>query len=67
MSANQQPVSMQLQGRRREPWGRHAKRHGVSTKTLDRWVKAGIVDPPEYINGRKYGDPDSSPRRDKAE
>jgi hypothetical protein len=61
MSANQSPTS----GKRLEPWRRLAKRQGVSTKTLDRWAQAGIVPPPEYINGRKYGDPDVEPRRDR--
>jgi hypothetical protein len=53
-------------GRRREPWRRHAERHGVSTRTLDRWVAAGILAEPERINGRKFGDPDREPRRDPA-
>jgi hypothetical protein len=51
-------------GKRREPWGRLAKRRGISSKTQDRWAAAGIVPKPEYINGRKYGDPDVEPRRD---
>jgi hypothetical protein len=52
--------------RRREPWRLHAARHGVSTRTLDRWVIAGILNAPEVINGRKYGDPTAEPRRDPA-
>jgi predicted site-specific integrase-resolvase len=31
-----------------------AKVRGVSTRTLDRWVKAGIIRPPIRINQRKY-------------
>jgi len=31
-----------------------ARMRGVSTKTLDRWAAAGIIDKPETINGRKY-------------
>jgi hypothetical protein len=50
--------------KRREAWGKLAKRHGVSTRTLDRWAVDGIIKPPEYINGRKYGDPDAPPRLD---
>jgi predicted site-specific integrase-resolvase len=52
------------QGKRRESWRDRAKRLGVSVKTLDRWAQAGILPPPEYINGRKYGDPDDEPRQD---
>jgi hypothetical protein len=52
------------QERRREPWRRLSERLGVSTRTLDRWAQAGIVPPPEYINGRKYGDPDITPQHD---
>jgi predicted site-specific integrase-resolvase len=47
-----------------EPWPRYAKRRGVSTKTLDRWVSAGRLDPPERINGRKYASVSTEPRRD---
>ena len=54
-------------GKRRESWPAKAKRHGVSTRTLDRWAAKGIIDPPEYIRGRKYGDPDAAPRLDAAE
>jgi hypothetical protein len=50
--------------KRRESWRARAERLGVSTRTLDRWVAAKIIDPPEYINGRKYGDADAVPRRD---
>jgi hypothetical protein len=52
--------------KRREPWKRKAERHGVSTRTLDRWVALRIIDPPEYIRGRKYGDADEQPRLDTA-
>lgn len=31
-----------------------AKVRGVSTRTLDRWVKAGIIRSPIKINHRKY-------------
>jgi hypothetical protein len=54
-------------GTRRESWPAKAKRHGVSTQTLDRWVAKGIIDAPEYIRGRKYGNPDAEPRLDAAE
>jgi len=52
--------------KRREPWKRKAERYGVSTRTLDRWVAQGIIAPPEYIRGRKYGDADEQPRQDTA-
>jgi DNA-binding transcriptional MerR regulator len=50
--------------KKREPWRKYAERRGVSTRTLDRWVEDGILDPPEKINGRKYTSPDAEPRRD---
>ena len=36
------------------PHGAAAKLRGVSTRTLDRWIKAGILPSPQRINGRKY-------------
>jgi hypothetical protein len=39
---------------------------GVSGRTIDRWVAAKILPPPEYVNGRKYWDPDVEPRQDAA-
>jgi DNA-binding transcriptional MerR regulator len=32
----------------------YAQKKGVSPKTLDRWVKQKLIDPPVRINGRKY-------------
>jgi hypothetical protein len=52
--------------KQRAPWRRLAEKHGVSTKTLDRWVTRGIIDPPERINKRKYGDLAAEPRVDVA-
>jgi len=52
--------------KQRAPWRRLAEKHGVSTKTLDRWVVRGIIDPPERINKRKYGDLAAEPRLDVA-
>jgi hypothetical protein len=52
--------------KRRAPWRRLAEKYGVSTKTLDRWAARGIIDPPERINKRKYGDLDAEPRADVA-
>jgi hypothetical protein len=66
MSVLDQPV-FRNPGKRRESWPAKAKRHGVSTRTLDRWVPKGIIGPPEYVNGRKYGDADEEPRLDAAE
>ena len=42
-----------------------AEQQGVSPRTLDRWVADRIIDPPEYVNGRKYYDEDTQPRRDR--
>jgi len=50
--------------KRRVPWAKLAEINGRSERTLDRWVKLGIIDPPEYICGRKFGDPDNPPRLD---
>jgi len=66
MSVLDQPFAVYL-GKRRESWPAKAKRHGVSTRTLDRWVVNGVIDPPEYIRGRKYGVADEEPRLDAAE
>jgi len=63
MSVIDQPA-LENPRKRRESWPTKARRHGVSTRTLDRWVAKGIIAPPEYINGRKYGDPDAEPRCD---
>lgn len=57
-------LSKQKRPKRREPWRKHAERHGVTTRTLDRWVAGGVIDPPEYINGLKYANPDAQPRLD---
>jgi hypothetical protein len=51
---------------KRETWRRYAERHGVSTRTLDRWVENGIIPAPEYIRERKYINPDIEPRQDAA-
>ena len=66
MSVLDQPTA-EHSGTRRESWPAKAKRHDVSTRTLDRWVDKGIISPPEYINGRKYGDPNEEPRCDAAD
>jgi DNA-binding transcriptional MerR regulator len=55
-----------LPPKRQEAWRKKAERHGVSTKTLDRWAAKGIINPPEKINGRKYGNADEEPRTDVA-
>jgi hypothetical protein len=41
-----------------------AERYDVSTKTIDRWVSAGILERPIYIRGRKYHREGVEPRRD---
>ena len=42
-----------------------ALQQGVSTRTLDRWVAEGVIDPPERVRRRKYYPEDSQPRRDR--
>jgi len=59
-----QPTKKIKRPKRRKAWPQLAQQHGVSTRTLDRWADDGVVDPPEYIRGRKYGDPDQAPRLD---
>jgi hypothetical protein len=66
MTVLDQPTS-ENSGKRRESWPAKAKRFGVTLRTLDRWVEKGLISPPEYIRGRKYGDPDEEPRLDAAE
>ena len=50
-----------------DPWRTYAEKKGVSTKTLDRWVEAGILQPPKIIRGRKYQNRNVEPRRDGGE
>jgi hypothetical protein len=59
-----QPKQKRKRSKRREQWSKLAMRRGVSTRTLDRWADDGIISKPEYINGRKFGDPDEAPRLD---
>jgi predicted site-specific integrase-resolvase len=55
---------MSISPSRLEPRRKYAERQGVSTKTVDRWERAGILRPSQVINGRHYHDPDDKPRRD---
>jgi predicted site-specific integrase-resolvase len=50
--------------KRKLPHPKKAEQQGVSGRTLDRWVKAGIIDAPDYVNGRKYYDESSQPSTD---
>jgi hypothetical protein len=50
--------------KRRMAWARLAHHYNVSYRTLDRWALLGVVEPPEIINGRKFGDADEQPRLD---
>jgi hypothetical protein len=61
------PSQRRKKSRRRESWPKKAARHGVCTRTLDRWAAAGVIDPPIYVNGRKYGLADEEPRHDPEE
>jgi len=42
------------------------ERYGVVDRTLDRWVKAGILPEPMRINHRRYWDSDEVEARDRA-
>jgi len=39
-------------------------RYNISSKTVDRWVGAGILSKPMYINGIRYFDEDELDQRD---
>ncbi len=41
-------------------------RYGVSDRTIDRWVEAGELPKPIYIQGRRYWDESDLARRDEA-
>jgi predicted DNA-binding transcriptional regulator AlpA len=56
--------SDESQPKRLVPHRRYAERHGVSTKTIDRWVADGILPEPTRINARKYFEEGTEPRRD---
>jgi hypothetical protein len=62
--SGKKPVRKSKGPKRREPWPKKAQRHGVCTRTLDRWVEKGIIDKPMIVRGRKYGDADEEPRHD---
>jgi DNA-binding transcriptional MerR regulator len=49
---------------RKLPHTKKAQQLGVSTRTLDRWVEMGVIDPPERINGRKFYPENSRPKTD---
>jgi DNA-binding transcriptional MerR regulator len=50
----------------RKPIRKFAEQWGVSVRTVKRWGKSGVIDPPERINGRDYLPDDAEPRRDSA-
>ena len=41
-------------------------RYGVSDRTIDRWVEAGELPEPMYIQGRRYWDESELAERDEA-
>jgi MerR HTH family regulatory protein len=41
-----------------------AGKHGVTTRTIDRWVELGILNPPKKVRKRCYFDEDDEPRAD---
>jgi predicted DNA-binding transcriptional regulator AlpA len=43
-----------------------AARYGVSDRTIDRWVDAGDIPAPVYIQGRRYWDESELAQRDEA-
>jgi predicted site-specific integrase-resolvase len=42
---------------------RKAEQQGVTVRTLDRWIAAGIIERPDQVNGRNYHREDSEPQR----
>jgi predicted site-specific integrase-resolvase len=40
------------------------QRYDVVTRTIDRWVEAGVLPEPEYINGIRYWDEDEVEERE---
>jgi hypothetical protein len=60
-----EPPKPKRRERRLESNRAFAERHGVSTRTIDRWVKAGVLPrPTAVINGRKYWAPHITPKLD---
>jgi predicted site-specific integrase-resolvase len=57
-----QPQSSQATKRKLQHT-RKAEQLGISTRTLDRYIVTGQIAKPAYVNGRKYHDEDSEPRR----
>lgn len=41
------------------------ERYDVVTRTIDRWVEAGILPEPEYINSIRYWDQDEVEERER--
>jgi len=41
-------------------------RYGISDRTVDRWVEAGELPKPMYIQGRRYWDESELAQRDEA-
>lgn len=41
-------------------------RYGISDRTVDRWVEAGVLPKPVYIRGRRYWSEKSLNERDEA-
>jgi hypothetical protein len=60
------PKTKTKREKKRVAWNAYAAQRGISPRTLDRWAAAGIVPKPEYINRRKYIDPDVEPKHDDA-
>jgi hypothetical protein len=58
------PSRAKKRAKRLGTWAKKAAGHGVSTRTLDRWAEDGRINKPTYINGRKFGDLDETPRSD---
>ena len=47
-----------------EPTAHVARRLRVSVRTVERWIKAGILDPPMQVNGRNYHRAGVMPKND---
>ena len=53
-------------GKRLFPTSEVGARYNRSSRTIDRWVREGVIPPPFYIRGLKYWDEEELDRCDEA-
>jgi hypothetical protein len=53
-------------GKRLLPTSGVGARYNRSSRTIDRWVREGVIPPPRYIRGLKYWDEEELDRCDEA-